>query len=355
METYNEILNTMVERYESLSGHSINEQSDIMIRMKLLAGELLNTKAAVEFIKNQMFVLTASNDYLDKHALERGLNRKEAQKAVGEVTFRLAQSLTTDTVIEAGTVVATVSENPREFTTDYTVTIKAGAVAATVPCTAVMGGASYNVREKTVTVMVTPPLFVSSVSNEKAFKGGIDAESDEELRERILYSYQDISNGTNEVYYKRLAESVNGVYSASVVSKVRGPGTLNVYVCGKGDAKVNKDHIEQVQTLLDENRELNVDIEVLYAFDKKVQYVFTLEVENGYSFESVSDVVKEKITEYIDSLGVAKPALLCDVGDVIYHTQGVKNYDFNDAFCADTYPSYREYCSVEEITIREKS
>ncbi len=354
MESYDEILSRMVNKYEELSGFSINRESDIMIRLKVLAGEIYNTMVASEFIKRQMFLSSASGEYLDKHALTRGLYRKEAVKSTGEVTFYRNEITDTQLVIEKGTIVSTAGPVIKQFVTDETVTIPSNTGSVTVSATAIEGGASYNVLKESITVLVTPPVGVTSVRNAKAFTGGSDKESDDELRDRVLYSYRDISNGTNAVYYKRLAESVPGVYSASVVSQVRGPGTVDVYICGKGkDATVNKEHIQIVQDLMDENRELNVDIEVLYSWPLNVSFTFNLCVEDGYSFDEVSAVITQKITEYIDSLGVAKPALLCEMGEIIYHTQGVKNYEFLDAFCNDVYPMYKEYCVLTELDIRQ--
>lgn len=353
--TYEEILNTMVDKYCELSGYTVSEESDIMLRLKVLAGEIYTNSVASEFLKRQMFPTTASGEYLDNHALERGLIRKEAVKATGEVTFSVAQASDTDIVIEQGTVVSTSGDDVKQFVTDETVTLSAGSLSITVEATAVNGGTDYNVLQNTITVLVTPPTGITGVTNAKVFKGGVDKESDDELRNRVLYSYQDISNGTNAVYYKRLAQSVPGVYSASVISQARGAGTVDVHICGKGSATVNKDHIAQVQQLLDENRELNVDVEVLYANAVNTSFTFEIEVEDGYSFDELCTILTEKITEYIDSLGVGKPALLCDLGDIIYHTDGVKNYEFLTAFCDDVDPSEKGYCVASEIDIRERS
>ena len=356
MASYEEILNRMVEKYEELSGFYINPESDIMIRLKVLAGEIYNSTTACEFLKRQMFVLTASGEYLEKHAFARGLYRKLAVKAQGEVTFYRSIPASTDVVIPKGTVVSTAGPQIRQFVTKETATITENTGSVTVKAEAVEGGASYNVIKDTVSVLVTPPAGVTGVKNQMAFSGGRDEESDEELRERVLYSYRDISNGTNAVYYKRLAESVDGIYSASVVSRARGAGTIDVYVCGKGEgASLNKEHLEKVQKLLDENRELNVDIFVLYASNIKVSFTFNLCVEEGYSFDEVSAEITQKLTEYIDSLGVGKPALLCEMGEVIFHTQGVKNYEFLDAFCNDVFPQPNEYLKLSSLDIRQVS
>lgn len=355
MTSYEEILSRMVKKYEELSGATVNEQSDIMLRLSVLSGELYNSYVATEFIKRQMFVSTATGEYLDKHALARGLYRKEAVKASGEVTFSVDVASDADIVIEKGTVVSTSGETAVQYITDSAVTLYAGDTSVTVSVTAVEGGGKYNVIANTVTVLVTPPSGITAVTNDTNIKGGTDAETDDELRERVLDSYRDISNGTNAVYYQRLAESVAGVHSASVVSKVRGEGTINVYICGKNNSPVNSEVVLQVQTLLDENRELNVDILVLSATAVKISFSLNLEIEDGYSFDEVKEEIEEKANKYVESLGVGKPALLCELGDLIFHTQGVKNYEFLSAFNEDVYPSANKYCVLSEFDITEVS
>lgn len=352
MYSYDEILSKMVQKYEELSGFSLSNESDIMLRLKVLSSELFNSYSALEFVKRQMFVPTAEAAFLDKHALERGLSRKSGVKARGEVTFSLSSVITSDIVINKGTVVSTQGPDVKTFETTQAVVLKAGRLSVKVPVLATKEGADHNVTKGAVCVMVTPPLYINQVTNELAFTSGADSEKDEQLRQRIIESYKDISNGTNEVYYKRLAQSVDGVYSASVKSGVRGIGTINIYIGGKGEKQITKEHINAVQKLVDENRELNVDALVVYANERKVFITMTLEVIEGYDFEKVSNEIKEKIIDYVDSLSVAQPFYLCDVGEIIYHTEGVKNYNFLQPYTGDVYPEINEYCAVEMIEIR---
>ena len=353
MEKYDDILKRMKLKYKELSGFLPNDESDIMLRLKVLAGEIFNSTQAMEFLKNQMFVSTASGEYLDKHALMRGLYRKDAAKAIGVVTFCTDTVALSDIVIEEGTVVATLDKEPKQFVTKETVTLKANTNNVKAIAEAVRGSSEYNVRKETIKVLVTPPAGITSVKNEAAFSGGVDAETDEELRKRVLDSYRDISNSTNEIYYKRLVESVPGVYSSSVIPQRRGIGTLDVFLCGKGSAKIERSHIDKAQELVDENRELNVDVFVLYATPRDVRFTIGIDVCDGYDFEQVSQKVKDNITEYVDSLGVSNSLLLSSVGDVIYHTEGVRNYLFYSGYCTDTYVQPNEYCVVKEIDIKE--
>lgn len=352
MESYNDILNRMKQRYMQLSGFSVSEQSDIMLRFKVLAAEVLNSNVALEFVKQQMFASSATGEYLDNHATVRGLQRKKEEKAIGEVTFYVAETSLTDIVIEQGTVVSTIGAQVRQFETTQAVTLKAHELSVNAPVIAIEGGSDYNVLAKEICVMVTPPTGISYVLNEKALSGGVDRESDEQLRVRVLDSYRDISNSTNEIYYKRLVESVPGIDSSGVIARRRGPGTIDISVCAKGGAQVSSATLEKAQQLVDENRELNVDAFVIYSIPIEVRVVLGIEVEDGYSFDSIKAYIVEKSTQYIESLGVGRPMLLKEIGEIVHHTKGVKNYFFYDAYCNDVDVANNEHCVVKEIDVR---
>lgn len=352
MTSYDDILNSMIEKYEQLSGVKLNDESDIMLRFMALAGELYNAYSATDFIKRQMFVSTATGEYLDKHAVARGLERKEAKKSKGEVTFSVSKALGADIVIQKGTIVATAGVDSKQFETDEAVTLKSGSLNVSAKATAISGGADYNVLKSEVSVMVTPVSGIEKVTNALAFRDGADKESDDKLRDRVLYSYKDIPNGTNAVYYKRLAESVDSVYSACVASKARGEGTVDVYVRSKGSSLLSSDTLDKVQKLLDENRELNVDIIVENALPIEVSFTVNVAVKDGYSFDIVKENITQRVKAYMDLLGVGESALLCELGEIIYHTEGVSNYSFLDAFCADVHPAKNKYCVLAGLDIK---
>ena len=47
--------------------------------------------------------------------------------------------------------------------------------------------------------------------------------------------------------------------------------------------------------------------------------------------------------------------LLCELGDLIFHTYGVKNYEFVRAYSEDVYPAANKYCVLSEIFVSEVS
>ena len=326
MQTYDEILKRMTEKYTQLSGIVPSEASDIGIRLRVLAGEIYSNAVNTEWLKKQMFASTAEGEYLDMHAYERGIVRREATPAFGEVTFSVAEAVDKNLSIPKGTVVAGFASLLR-FETLSDAVIFAGDLSVTVKAKSLGAGREYNVIKDNITVMVTPPAGVDAVTNEKAFSGGCNRESDESLRERITDSLRFPQNGANCAYYEGLAESVEGVHSASAVPRARGLGTVDVYIAAEGSV-ASDEALEKVQTLLSEKREVNVDVLVKKAVATKVNVYLEVVICEGYGFDDVKDRVRENIADYIVTRGVGGAVLMCDVSERVYHTDGVKSFNF---------------------------
>jgi len=352
MITYDEILESMKSKYLELSGNQVAEYSDIDIRMKVLAGELYKEVVNLEFIKNQMFVNSATGEYLDRHGADRGLSRKSAVKAKGKVKFSLATPLEVDLVVPKGTVVSTSGSIPYQYTTNSDGTISAGETSVTLSCTAVDGGVASNAVIGAVNVLVTAVPGIETVKNKTAFIGGTDEENDESFRQRIIESYNSISNGTNKAYYKSLALSVSGVTEASVVPKVTGAGSVDVYICSERqqptDTLVNK-----VQELMDEAREVNVIVFVIPAKSVAVNFSISISIKDGYSFKSVSDKVRKALEDYVNTSPIGQDLIENHIAKVVMSVEGVYNFSYTGVFETEYAISNDSFPVVGTIIIEE--
>ena len=351
MDSYNTILERMVGDYRQYSGVTPNEESDIMLRLRVLAGEIYRLRVESDYIARQILPTTAEGSFLEAHAAERGLTRLSATKAGGSVTFYRAEDNTDLITIPAGTEVSTYNTGKR-FVTLADAQMGSSESSVSVSVKAAQTGADYNVRSGMITVQVTPVAGIGRVNNNAAMTGGTDIESDAQLRERLLQSYRDIPNGTNAAYYKRLAMSVPGVYSAGVVGRARGNGTVNVYVCGDGSA-VSAATLNQVQGLLSDMREAVTDVRAFHATHASVNLHIMLSAEEGYDFSDLSDTVRSNVESFIKSRGVGGDVMLCDVGEVIFHTDGVKSYRFIQTYGSDRIISDAQYPVAGTILITE--
>lgn len=342
----------MLDTYEEQSGFRPENESDIMLRLRVLAGELYQEKAHAEYILRQMFPSTATGEYLDAHASQRGIVRKGATYAVGRVIFSAGTQEHEDILIPAGTEVCTTGDM-RRFVTESDAVLPSGNRDQSVDVTAVQPGSAYNVKIGSIGIIVTPVMGIVSVSNNTKFSGGSDVESDASLRERIIDSYRNLSNGANAAYYRSLALSVDGVYSASAVGCVRGAGTVNVYACGKAST-LPAAKLQEIQALLDEKRELNVDVRVYSPTVVSVNLYIRLDVQDGYDFTTVAENVRTAVTEYINSLGIGHDVLLSNVGEVIYHLEGVAGYKFLESYGSDREVTDQHYAAAGTILVRDE-
>jgi uncharacterized phage protein gp47/JayE len=341
----------MKASYSAYAGFTPAEESDIMIRLRVLAGEIYQEQANADYIKRQLFPMTAEGEYLDRHAAERGLTRRAATTASGRVLFYPEEETHGDIMIPAGTVVATYT-GMRRFVTDSDAILHSSDSQVLVNVTAEAPGAAYNARGGTITVIVTPVLGIGRVYNGSVFNNGADEESDDELRARVIDSYVNVSNGANAAYYRRLALSVEGVYSASVVGRGRGNGTVDVYISGRG-SEVPATVKNRVQELLDEYRELNTDVLARDPEEMDITLYIQLSVVPGYSFSTVSAEVQSAVEDYIDALGIGQDVLLSKIGEVIYHIEGVQDFRFVESYGSDTLIPANCYPVADNIIVRE--
>ena len=340
----------MLSAYENESGFRPENESDIMLRMRVLAGEVYREHAYAEYILRQMFPATATGEYLDAHAQQRGLSRKNATYAAGRVTFTAVDQEHEEIRIPAGTEVCTAEDQLR-FTTDRDAVISAEGSTVHVNVTAVQPGSAYNVSPGSVSIIVTPVLGIAAVSNGSSFSGGTDTESDDLLRERVIDSYRNVINGANAAYYRSIAMSVDGVYSASAVGCGRGVGTVDVYACGRGST-LSAAKLNEIRSLMEEKREVNADVKVFSPTAVNINLYIILTVEDGYDFNTVAGEVQTVVTDYINGLGIGHNLLLCDVGDVIYHTEGVEDYQFVESYGSSRMVPLTHYAKANNILVR---
>ncbi len=328
METYDEIYGRMKNAYEHETGDSFNEVSDIAIRLKVLAGEIFKLQTNLEWWKRQMFAVSASGECLDKLASQRGIERKKAMKSTGEITFNISQPCSHDIIIPKGCVVATADLVTIRFVTTEDEEISAGNTLVSVYAEAEQAGSNGNIGLGCAVVPVSVPTEIETVTNREKFTGGCDAETDDELRKRIRDTYINTSNGTNAAYYEQLALTVDGVAKASAVGKVRGVGTVNVYVTG-ADASLGTNVVAKVQSLLEKQRELNVDVIVSNAQRTACNMSVVAYAEDGYSSNEVKELLKNAFAEYVNSIPIGGTFRLSELGARLIDTGCITNYNWN--------------------------
>lgn len=329
MKTMETIYEEMKALYAAESGTVPRDGGDLELRLYTAAAQLYALWEQAAFVSRQSFPQTAVGEALDHHAQVRGLSRRPGTHAVGTLRFSLAQAAARDIAVPAGTTCTDAAGTA--FVTTQAGTVPAGELYCDVPARAEAPGTAGNVPADTVTYMVLAPSGVAACTNPAAFADGSGAESDEELRLRVLGSYRRLPNGANKAYYEAEALSVPGVAGVSVLPRNRGVGTVDVVIASKAGMP-SQSLLEAVQEKLEVQREICVDLQVLSPKTKKLNVNLTITPAQGYDGDAVIQAVKDAMAEFFGGHLLGKTVYRSEMGHILYNIPGVANYNI-------TYPS----------------
>ncbi|GEA17486.1 baseplate J/gp47 family protein [Moorella sp. E306M] len=332
-QTYETILQRMLDALPSDLDKS--EGSFIWDALSPAAIELALAAIWTQEVLRRGFVQTTFGEYLDLRAEEYGVTRRPAVAATGTVTF----TGTTGTVIPKGTRVSTVSTEAAPAvvfsTTEEAVISESGSID--VPVVAEEPGSNGNVAPGSIILLVEPVAGITSVTNTSATTGGLEEESDDSLRARILeLAHKDEGDG-NKADYEIWAKEVSGVGYVLVEPLWRGPGTVRVVILDQDGNIPSPDLVAAVQEYLDPGGQgigmgkapigAKVTVEAPMEVNLTIT-VPTLAVESGYTVDQVKANLEAAAKAYILSVSPGGIVRVKDLEAVIANAPGV--LDFGD-------------------------
>ena len=336
MRTTEEIYNELLETMEG-DGFPVTEGGDMALRLKALAAQLFALESESRFVLNQSFPQTAVGGYLDDHAHMRGISRRSAQYAEGKLRFWLNEQAAMNVPIPLGTECG--SADGRSFVTLEEGVIPKGSMDCLVAARAVTGGKEGNVAPGKVVYIKNSPAGVSGVTNPETFHGGADAESDEELRQRVVATYKTLPNGANVAYYQQTVCDIDGVAACVVTPRVKGIGSVGI-TFSTTEGIPNDVKIQEVRDLLDSQREICVDIYVSTPKAVNVDINALVSIEEGYDKAKVIGEVKKAMQEHFSGKLLGKTVYLATLTKLVMDVAGVENCVFTspvgDTVCGES-------------------
>ena len=323
MKTVEEIYGEMLACYGERTGLEPEAGCDLSVRLYALAAQVCALCIQADWTVRQAFPQSAEGEYLDRHALLRGLERKKASAAQGVVRFTAGSAAGDPRSIPKGTVCMTAGLIRFETTQDGT--IPAGSLSAEVPVQALVPGAAGNVAAGTITVMTVAPAGIASCANPEACAGGGDQEGDEELRARVLDTYRRLPNGANAAYYQKEALSFDQVAGAAVVPRPRGVGTVDVVVTTLSGLP-DQDLLDRLEAYFQERREIAVDVQVRAPETAAVNLAVQVKPGEGRSFAEARAEVEAVLRNWFTGKRLGQSVLRAQLGSLIYGCESVSNY-----------------------------
>ncbi|MFC2499985.1 MAG: baseplate J/gp47 family protein [Selenomonas noxia] len=228
------------------------------------AKEFEKAYAEMSLLIDAAFPQTSWGQYLDYLADElAGLSRRPAVAA----TVILSITGTAGAVVPKGSLFAT--ESGVQFSTnDQAVLSDRG--AAKVKASALAVGAAGNVQKESIVKIPVSIYGVSAVMNEAAAHGGYEEESDDDLRERLLFAVRQRATSGNVFHYVEWATSVSGVGAVKVLPLWKGRGTVKIVVADANTEQPSEETLQKVRAVIAGNAPIGAEVTVVAPTIKKI-------------------------------------------------------------------------------------
>lgn len=199
----------------------------------------------MELLKS-FFPATCEESYLlDYHASDRNMQRRESEPATGYVDI----VATPGTVIPLNYTFSTEADDEGDtitfFTTEEITVDETG--KASIPVEAEEGGSQGNVAIGSIVLQAGDDSgdiidSITEITNNVATTGGLDEETDDDLRERLVdYDQnQDKSYAGTVADYRRWAMSVAGVGNATIIPPTDTSGVVTIIVTNQRGQPADK-------------------------------------------------------------------------------------------------------------------
>jgi len=288
----------MEDAYVEAGGSPVEPVSDIGLRLRVLAGELYRAQCEMDWVRKQSFPETADGAQLDLHGAQRGVIRREAQRATGTLTFTRYIPISFDLLVPKGTLCASSGDEAIEYETTVDAILKAGDLSVTAPAQAVEPGAKGNAAESYINTLVTPVNGIQYASNRSAFTGGCDAEDEESYRARVVQAYLRPLVVGNAAYYEQVARSVPGITSAQAVADAETAGGVTVYLWGQGAAP-NADTLALAAEKLEAKKAVGAVLTVKAAKAQSINALVRVVLPEGIAIDDVQAKGVAAVKDYL--------------------------------------------------------
>ena len=343
LKSISEIINDLIEGVAGKTSFTnFNPSAAIRNLLEVISAPIAELYQLLQTVTSQSWVETADGEWLDLKVKEVGITRKPAVKAQVYLTFSADNPPTQNIVIPANTICKSVKDEDGHEYRFYTMeeaVLETDETEIVVIAEAEEIGSDYNVGAETITRMVTPVAGISSVNNidwaDTSFdppsiisylkQEGTDSESDEQLRQRAIGTWETIGIGGTRTAYQTWALSVPGVVAASVLDDFPfGPGTVGVVIVGPTGTP-SPQLIQDVFDYIKIRKPLTADVRVLGPIIASVNLTMTVTRFAAAAEEDVDDAVLTAIEEYAENLQLGEGLILSRLLNRIMEVSGVYN------------------------------
>lgn len=298
-------------------------------------------------IPDHVLLDTAEGILLDRRAADFNEVRNPARKAVGRIKFIGSSGI----VIPSGIIA--VTSDLEYVTTESGVINESQTISISAEC--LTEGKIGNIAAGEIIDLKNSLNGVDSVTNEDAFSGGVDEESDTSFRNRILEKIQRPITSGNKNHYEYWAKQVSGVGKAKVLSCWNGNGTVKVILLSDVFDVPDDVVVENVKDHIEANRPIGADVTVSKALPVPVTIHVTVVLADGYNLDSIKSQAIDGINKHLSQIAFDENKHLSyyKVGDVIFGIDGVidiSSYTLNGG-TVSLQTDFDEFFKLQEVIV----
>lgn len=313
-----ELISQMQADAEREAGATQLRQSNLRVLPKVFAFAVHGLYAYIDWVVKQLFPDTAEKSFLERQASIQGIYRREATAATGTLTV----TRTAGATIPVGTVFVAADGETRFSTTE-----EPEVDESEVPVQCMTIGTGGNREAGETYTLVSPLSGVSTEATGSEMAGGTEAESDDSLRDRLIYRLQNPPRGGTATDYVAWAMEVPGVTRAWCFPKELGIGTVTVRFATDGlteNGVPTEGMVSIVSDYIAENAPVTAATTVVAPVAKTVNFV----IEDLYpDTPSVRAQIEAELKSlFIREAAPGKALLISHVRQAISSAAGEEDY-----------------------------
>lgn len=341
IKTYTDVRDDLIQGVvDSTSITNLNPGSVIRTILETIAKAMSDLYGLIHTVTRAGFIQTAEGKWLDLKVRELGLLRKQGQKAAGYITFYRNESKDNNITIPAGTIVKTGKNSEGQeyrFNTIEEVILPAGEMDVFTMVEAEQIGIEYNVGKETITKMTTYIAGLNGAVNKNVNIGvgsrswqvtvGTNTETDEDLRKRAIYRWDELGVGGTADAYRSWALSVPGVKAVLILDDFPfGPGTVGLVIASENGIPT-PELLQKVHDTVVSRKPLTASVYVLSPKVKPVNINLLVERFSSYELSDVELRVKQKLLNMNTKLMIGEDLVISRVVADIMQVDGVYSVD----------------------------
>ncbi len=301
-EVLTAMINDFLDKYEEETGKRISlaKANPYRLIMYACAVQIYQAMQYADYAGKMSFLTYANGEYLDNLAALRGISRKTATPAKTTLQFSIESAISSAVAIPAGTRVT--NGNDVYFATDEYAEIPAGQTSVSVAATCTEAGTvgtGFAVGE--FSTLVNTIAYVANATNTVETYGGAEAESDEDLKERIYEAPGGYSTtGPNDAYIfhtKNASADIGDVYVTS-----ESPGEVDVYFIMNDGTIPSASVIAEVESYLNDRtiRPLtdNVSVKMPMTSIYNIDLTYYIGTSDASAVSTIQDDVAAAVSAY---------------------------------------------------------